>query len=389
MTTSRRGLLKALAAVPLLAPAMLRAQDAGRIALAPIHVRDSRLWMPVRFGGGEAHGFIVDSGSFTNLVSESLAERLDLRRVGGLTTAGVTGVEHMPAYRAADVWLGEVRVGPMLFAAYPQDGALHPEAAGALSSRLMTIADADLDFDAGLWRLHLDGRAERTGYAMLPSTIRSAGPDEGAAKIDVVLDIDGERYSLVLDTGAPGDVLLAPAAARRSGLWNDRTPFSPIELRGVGGDARRARLVRAGRADLGGIGFDRPLITLMDPGSGERPFGRSDGLVGLGLIQRLNLSTDVARRRLWARPNAQVPRTQRYGMSGLWLEERPDGFEVVELSPRSPAADAGLRRGDRLLGGTLHGWVRKLGGPRGETIPIAYRRGGETGATTLTFRDYL
>src|SRR5688572_423152 len=165
----RRGLLKAMAAAPLLAPEMLRAQDMSRIALAPIQVRDSRILMPVSFADDGPHGFIVDTGNYSNLISEALALRLNLRRVGVARGVGVGGATQMTDYRAPDVRLGEVRVGPMLFSAYRSDIVLHSQASGALSAGIMTVADTDLDFDAGLWRLHLDGRSDRTGFERLPS----------------------------------------------------------------------------------------------------------------------------------------------------------------------------------------------------------------------------
>ena len=382
----RRGLLKAMAAMPLLAPGMLRAQDMSRVAMAPIAIRDARVWMPVRFGGGEPHPFIVDSGAFAHLIAETLADQLDLRSVGALRGVGIGGPQRLPAYRAPDVSLGEVRVGQLTFAAY-RPPFIHPAARGALSAAIMTVADTDLDFDAGLWRLHLDGRSDRSGLELLPSTIRSEGPGHGAPEILVDMDIDGQRYRLKLDTGAPGEVLLHPRATLRSRRWNATTPFSPTRISGIGGDGGKARVVRADRATLGTIAFERPLLTLGDPE--ERQYSEWDGLLGLGLIERLNLSTEVRTRRLWAQRNARSPRPERYGMSGFWMAERRDGLEIVELSPNSPAAEAGLRVGDLILEGTLQQWIARLGGRPGQRIEIPYQRGSERRTAMLTLREYL
>ena len=382
----RRSLLKSLAAVPLLAPTMLSAQTARRMARAPIRVRDDRLWMPVRFGDDKVHNFILDTGAFTNLISRELAVGLGLRRIGSLRFGGVGGVVRYQAYRAPDVSLGEVRVGSLVFAAYENDLRIHPEAGGALSAGLLTVADTDLDFDAGEWRLHIDGRDSRPGFEALPSSIRSEGPQTGAAKILVDAVIDGETYRLQVDTGAPGEIMLAPAGTRRSGLWNATTPFAPHRRRGIGGDGGAARLVRAGSASLGGISFERPLISLTDPAA-SRTFD-GDGLVGIRLIERMNLSTDIAGRRLWAKRNARPLRPERYGMSGLWLATSGDGLVIEEIGTGSPAAAAGLRRGDRIEG-ELAEWIRRLGGRPGEAIEIPYRRGGEARSATVTLRESL
>lgn len=382
----RREFLIGCAGVPLVGPAM-HAQAASRIAVAPIQVRERRLWMPVRFGGGEPHGFILDTGAFTNFIRLDLARRLKLTNVGSLPVFGLGGRIRYEAYRAPDVSLGDVRVGSLTFAAYGAELALNPRAGGLLSAALLTVADTDLDFDAGQWRLHLDGRRDRSGFERLPSSLGSRGPDAGASKIHVDVAIDGQTYRMVMDTGAPGDILLGLAAARRSGLWNDTTPFVPQRITGIGGDTVRARLVRAGTARLGGIRFDRPLVSLTSPGEEQRM--EHDGLLGMGLIQRLNLSTDVGGRRLWAKRNAQPPRPERYGMSGMWLHERGGTVVVEEVSPGSPAAAAGLRRGDRIKGGTLREWIARLGGRPGDTIELPYARGQEVGTVRLTLREYL
>ena len=145
--------------------------------------------------------------------------------------------------------------------------------------------------------------------------------------------------------------------------------------------------MRAGTVSLGGIAFGRPLITLTDPD--VRDFRHSDGLLGIGLIERLNLSTDVRGGRLWAKRNARPARPERYGMSGLWLGERRGEVVVEVVGTGSPAAAAGLRVGDRLTGGTLSQWIGRLAGRPGATIEIPYERAGESRSVTLILREYL
>lgn len=388
MQIDRRTLLAALAAAPFFAPSAARAQDMSRVAMAPIAVRERRVWMPVGFGTGKAHWFILDTGAFMNMMRDDLAKTLGLRRQGSIAVGGLGGADRFHAFRAPDVSLGDVKVGSLLFAAYGRGLFLHREAEGLLSAALVTVADTDLDFDEGLWRLHLDGRRDRSGFEKLPSTIRAPGLDSGAAKIFVDAEMDGRSYRLLVDTGSPGDILLGPAAARTSGLWNGTTPYAPHRIGGIGGDGGAARLVRGGTVRLGGIAFERPLVSLTDPDQSRKM--DADGLLGIGLIQRMNLSTDVAARSLWAKRNAQPPRPERYGLSGLWLAEKGGGVVVQEVGTGSPAAQAGLRRGDRLVDeASLGEWIDRLGGRPGERVEIRWRRGGESGTARLVLAEYL
>jgi len=384
----RRSLLATLAAMPVLAPALLRAQNIGRIAVAPIQVRDDRVWLPVRFGAGDSLPFVLDTGAFANLIRRDVVAQLDLRQVGSQRLRGVgSEVLRYPFYRADDVAIGDVRVGQLIFGAI-QDLQIHPEARGALSAGLLTAADSDLDFDSGLWRLHLDGRSDRNGFEALPSEIDSLGPGFGARKMRLTVQLDGESYRLEIDTGSPSDISLFPQGTRRSRKWNDSTPFAPHRRRGLGGDGGSARLVRAQEASVGGIRFTRPLVSLSNPAE-SLDFNEIDGLLGIGLIQRMNLSTDLRARKVWARRNRQRARPERYGLSGLWLVARGDGAVVDVIGIGSPAAAAGLRPGDRLEGGTLAEWIERLGGRPGASIEIPFRRDGAAQSVTITLREYL
>ena len=200
--------------------------------------------------------------------------------------------------------------------------------------------------------------------------------------------LDGNTYRLLVDTGMPGQIMLWSTATRRSGLWNDAEPFAPSQSAGIGGRGDRGRLVRARGLRIGDFAFERPLVFLNDPSSYQAA-RTVDGIIGLNLLELLNLSTDVQRNRLWAQPSRRPQRTRRYGMSGLWAEERHGVLEIVDLSPRSPAAEAGLQRGDEIVGLTLAQFVQRAGGRPGDSFELSYRRGGETRTTRITLRAFL
>ena len=114
-----------------------------------------------------------------------------------------------------------------------------------------------------------------------------------------------------------------------------------------------------------------------------------DGIIGLALLQQMTLSTDVRGRRLWVQRNGRAAPPERYRMTGLWVDDHGGQVVVAEVSPASPAAEAGVRVGDVIEGVSLDGFLRAAGGPPGTRVPIRLRRGGETIATTLVLRAYL
>ena len=76
-------------------------------------------------------------------------------------------------------------------------------------------------------------------------------------------------------------------------------------------------------------------------------------------------------------------------MTGLWVDERDGALAIAEVSPRSPASDAGLQRGDLIVGLTLTEFRRRVGGRPGDSFELRYRRGAETSTARMTLREFL
>ena len=382
---SRRAMLAGSAAAMLLG-GRAAAQQQRRVGGARIVVLDNRVWMQVRFGGRGPYAFVLDTGAFTNLIRSDLARQLALRPLDNRIIHGVGGTQSTAIYEGRDVTLGNINMGNADFAAYEQL-TIHPEAMGALSTSIMTVQDAELDFAQSEWRIYPDGRGERPGYEQLPGEIYRSASRRGAAPIHVDATIGTETYRLQVDTGAPGQLVLYPRATRRIGLWNDQTPYSPSQRRGIGGVGAAARIVRGPAARIGSLAFERPLISLTDPEA--RDSLPNDGLLGLGLIERINWSTDVRANRVWGRLSGLPARAERYGFSGLWVNNEQGRVLVASVSPGSPAAEAGLQAGDEITGAPFDQLVAILGRPAGTVIQIEYRRGGEARRTRLTLREFL
>lgn len=81
---------------------------------------------------------------------------------------------------------------------------------------------------------------------------------------------------------------------------------------------------------------------------------RFDGANGIGgglriggeLLKRFNLVVDVSRNRLFLEPSRHFRDALLFDTSGLELENHERGLKVVEVQPRTPAAEAGLAVGD-------------------------------------------
>ena len=83
----------------------------------------------------------------------------------------------------------------------------------------------------------------------------------------------------------------------------------------------------------------------------------------------------------------QAPST--YSLSGLWLEEEKGKVVIDDVGTGSPAAAAGLRKGDVLIGGDLQAMIRAINGGPGRQVMLKIERGGVQQDVRYTLADYL
>lgn len=350
-----------------------------------IALAEGRVWIAATIGDNGPYLFAIDTGADVSLIHDNLAKSLKLKPRGRGMMAGLGGVSEMIWYNGGDVVLGNgVRFPNMLFGG--TSARIGRDAAGTFGAGLFTTYDSDLDFAAGEWRAYVDGRPDRDGFRPLKSRfISSRG---GGARILADASLGEFAGEFLLDTGAPSEVSLDAKATERSGLWRDDRPYAPMRARGIGREAVPTRLIRMDRMRIGPFIYEQPLVTLMKPGSGGAKV-EEDGIIGLGALRRLHLSTEVGKGILWAAPNGLDLPPSGYPKSGLWVKERSGGLEIEDVGTSSPAFGAGLRRGDLIVGERLSDFVGRITAPAGTIVAFDYERGGKRSRAEFTLAPYL
>ncbi len=172
------------------------------------------------------------------------------------------------------------------------------------------------------------------------------------------LEIDGKKGRVLLDTGAPGPILLLGRSLKKMGLDPDRLEDWG-EVGGVLGKTE-ARFMEAQKISWAGFDFEgAPLLVL--PRGFFNQAGGTDSVIGYDFLHHFTLRIDYKRKRLWLRKPADLPMTfwaADYQLSkrlGAQLTSMPAGdgttqYAVWSVQPGGTAAKAGLRNNDVIVG---------------------------------------
>ena len=81
------------------------------------------------------------------------------------------------------------------------------------------------------------------------------------------------------------------------------------------------------------------------------------GNIGFGILRQFNITFDFANNVLYFEKNANHGRPDAYDRAGLWVERGDKGYEVVDVMAGGPAAAAGVKAGDLIIGVNGKAWT--------------------------------
>ena len=164
----------------------------------------------------------------------------------------------------------------------------------------------------------------------------------------ITAKIDGIAGDNGLDTGDGGALVIQGRWAQAHGLADRMRKGLETDISGEGGISK----TWAVRADLevAGVLFPRTVALYAEDKMGAFSSRTEAGNIGSRIYDNFTLSFDYARNIVWFDPGPRAS-PWLYPRTGMGLsKDAPDVFDVSVVLPNSPAADAGIKTGDKIAG---------------------------------------
>lgn len=317
----------------------------GRKAVdVPVELANGHLYVQARIDGKGPFRLLLDTGGVNVMVPE-LAQSLGLAsggRLPGIGAGEAKGDVELAKVRTLEI--GGITLTDQIFAVIP----LRPyarrvegvELDGLVGYEFFRRFPAKIDYENGRITFYEPSGFRYAGSGTpLPFRFNGHIP-----QVDATLD--GVPGVFDLDTGARTSLTLAGPFWKQHKLdAKYGAKHEVIAGAGLGG-AARALLGRAGSLKLGNAEIKAPVTMLSTATAGMFAEEGYAGSIGYGVLRRFDLVLDYPHQQIILEPNAAAGGPDVYDRAGLWIERADKGFELVEVVPGGPGAQAGLKKGD-------------------------------------------
>jgi outer membrane lipoprotein-sorting protein len=366
-----------------------------RSTTIPFKLINNHIYIEVKLNGQGPYEMLFDTGG-GDAIMPTLAHSLGLKLEGAFQSRGTGDATlDVAATSVGRVEIGDAFLDRQTFASAALESFGNVEGVpfmGIVGYEIFKRFVVRTDYDAQQLTL-----IEPQGFDYRGSGVRV--PFQLKDTIPIVPgDVDGVPGIFQLDTGSRMTLdLMSPFVAKNNLVARFDAKVQGVDGWGVGG-AERSWIVRAHRFTFGGVSVKAPVVGLSQSAAGSEAEAYTAGNVGAGVFRKFNIVWDYPRNQIYFERSKHYAEEDVFNRAGLWANLDGERFVVIDVYAGSPASEAGLQAGDRILavdgrqaqqGITLPEFRARMREAPGTILVLDFERNGRRSRVALTLRDLV
>jgi PDZ domain len=355
----------------------------GNVAEIPAEFLDNLVFLPVGINNSQPSLFELDSTAPTSSMDPTRATELGLSDLRN-SVLHLPGVELRLSMLPATV---KTNFGAQIGRAYQ----------GTLGNDFLGSVVAEIDYARQTVRLYDPGSYTYSGKGTsIPLTVAGGMP-----LIHAKIDLPGQKAregEFAIDTALDAAILVSEQFAETHHLFSAHMKTIQASDPEINGGENIA-LGRAKGFQIGPYQVESAIIAFSPKSSDGVPDKNFAGTIGAGLLRRFTVIFDYAHKQMIFAPNTSFADYEEEDKSGLTIIAKGPGlktFEVLAVQASTPAAEAGIQKGDIIAGiddepaadltlTTIRDLFRQIG----HGYKLLIERNGQTLQITIQMRRLL
>ena len=368
----------------------------GRSTTVPIQVINNHIYLSLMVDGKGPFTFILDTGGAL-IVSSEIAAAVNSGSTGSAQISGVgntteaAGFTHLDSLQIGSATVrGQYALVLPIGKAFGMSEGVHID--GMIGYEVVARFLTTIDYANSTLTLATltDAPATAPSATAIPFYFDGTVPN-------IAIAVDGIRTDAEFDTGSRGSLsLTSPFVAAHPAIGADATTANGVIGFGIGGPAL-GKLGRVSVLQIGPFTFAHPTVAFGTQTQGVFANPLVSANLGGDVWKRFTVTFDYPHLVVLLAPNAAYDRPFTYDRSGLFLVDNNDAYTVLDARAGTPAAQAGLTKGDVILSvdgapatnQTLAQLRARFMGSAGTVVRLHVKNSTGERDVSLTLRDYV
>jgi predicted aspartyl protease len=304
------------------------------------------LFIEGKVNGDGPYVFFVDTGASNSVIDSALADKLGVKKIGGMSGQAVGGNMEVDFATIDKVELPGLTLNGQLVALIPLKeivGKYMPQLniGGIIGYDVLGRFAVEMDYLNSKLILH------QTSAFVPPVAMKFIPLEISDGIISIHGIVEGKELSMMIDTGSSANINFTTECVKREKFLEDRK--TAMSWWGGAAGLEEGRVGRIKSLEIAGFKLENLAAEFSLAETGALSATAYDANLGAGVLSRFDVVFDYPEQKLGLMPNAHFTEQDEPDRMGILAMPQKGSIKIAKIDPEGSAAKAGLKVGDEIV----------------------------------------